>query len=43
MLLKDPLNDRQIKSVKIPPAKSLQSERMYPDPGIKLTFLTKYS
>lgn len=31
--LKDPLNDRQIKSVKIPPAKPLQSEKMYPDPS----------
>ena len=32
-LLKDPLGDRQIKSVKLPPAKPLLTEKMYPDPG----------
>ena len=36
-LLKDPYNDRQIKSVKLPPAKPLQSEKMYPDPCNRYT------
>ena len=30
--LKDPCNDRQVKNVKLPPARPLQSEKMYPDP-----------
>ena len=38
-LLKDPLGDRQIKSVKLPPAKPLLTSKMYPDPG-KSPFLS---
>lgn len=29
--LKDPLNDRPVKTVKMPPARPLQPEKMYPD------------
>jgi hypothetical protein len=30
--LKDPLGDRAVKTVKLPPARPLQPEKMYPDP-----------
>ena len=41
--LKDPFNDRQIKSVKLPPAKPLASEKMYPDPCKAILYLNKFS
>ena len=41
--LKDPYDDRQIKSVKLPPAKPLASERMYPDPCKNISSLIRFS
>jgi hypothetical protein len=42
--LKDPCSDRIVKSVKLPPARPLAADKMYPDPGIlKLNHLIYFA
>ena len=37
-LLQDPLGDRKMKNVKLPPSKPLKTEILFPDKSIHLIF-----